>query len=144
MKFPIITTAIVALCAFTLSAEAQAPAAPAAAAPSSNLKVATVNVKELYTLFYKRFDTESVLQKQLAEIKKDIASREDRLRELQEEAKKISTRTTAAFPIPPARSCRPSSTPSRTSSAPVSRSSRTSCSAATWPSASCATVRCAS
>lgn len=88
MKFPIITTAIVALCAFTLTAEAQAPAAPAAA-PSSNLKVATVNVKELYTKFYKRFDTENVLQKQLAEIKKDIASREEKLRELQEEAKKI-------------------------------------------------------
>lgn len=88
MKFPIITTAIVALCAFTLTAEAQAPAAPAAA-PSSNLKVATVNVKELYTKFYKRFDTENVLQKQLADIKKDIASREEKLRELQEEAKKI-------------------------------------------------------
>lgn len=84
MKFATITTAILALGAMT------APMALAqGSTATTNLKVATVNVKELYTLYYKRFDTETVLQKQLADIKKDIANREDKLRELQEEAKKI-------------------------------------------------------
>lgn len=55
----------------------------------AELKVASVNVKELYAKFYKRFDTENVLQKKLAEIKADVKKREDKLRALQEESKKI-------------------------------------------------------
>lgn len=76
MKFPIISTALVTLCALTATAQAE-------------IKIASVNVQELYTKFYKRFDTETTLQKQLAEIKADIKTREDKLRGLQEELKKI-------------------------------------------------------
>ena len=64
------------LCALTATAQAE-------------IKIASVNVQELYTKFYKRFDTETTLQKQLAEIKADIKTREDKLRGLQEELKKI-------------------------------------------------------
>lgn len=76
MKFPIISTAIVTLCALAATAQAE-------------IKVSSVNVKELYAKFYKRFDTENVLQKQLADIKADVKTREDKLRALQEEDKKI-------------------------------------------------------
>ncbi|MGN0836620.1 MAG: OmpH family outer membrane protein [Akkermansia sp.] len=76
MKFPIITTALVSLAALAATAQAE-------------LKVASVNVRELYTMYYKRFDTENVLQKQLANIKADVKVREDKLRALQEDAKKI-------------------------------------------------------
>ena len=76
MKFPIISTALVTLCALTATAQA-------------DIKIASVNVQELYTKFYKRFDTETTLQKQLAEIKADIKTREDKLRALQEDLKKI-------------------------------------------------------
>jgi outer membrane protein len=76
MKFPIISTALVTLCALTATAQA-------------DIKIASVNVQELYTKFYKRFDTETSLQKQLSEIKADIKTREDKLRGLQDELKKI-------------------------------------------------------
>ena len=76
MKFPIISTALVTLCALTATAQAE-------------IKIASVNVQELYTKFYKRVDTEVSLQKQLNEIKADIKVREDKLRGLQEELKKI-------------------------------------------------------
>lgn len=76
MKSPILTTAIVTLCALAATAQAE-------------IKIASVNVQELYTKFYKRFDTETTLQKQLAEIKADIKTREDKLRGLQDELKKI-------------------------------------------------------
>jgi outer membrane protein len=76
MKFPIISTALVTLCALTATAQAE-------------IKIASVNVQELYTKFYKRFDTETSLQKQLAEIKADIKVREDKIRALQEDLKKI-------------------------------------------------------
>lgn len=76
MKFPIISTAILTLCALVSTAQAE-------------LKVASVNVTELYAKFYKRFDTENTLQKQLADIKADVKTREDKLRKLQEEDKKI-------------------------------------------------------
>ena len=76
MKFPIISTALVTLCALTATAQAE-------------IKIASVNVQELYTKFYKRFDTEVSLQEQLTEIKADIKVREDKLRALQEDLKKI-------------------------------------------------------
>jgi outer membrane protein len=76
MKFPIISTAVVTLAALTATAQAE-------------LKIVSVNVQELYTKFYKRFDTETSLQKQLAEIKADIKTREDKLRALQADLKKI-------------------------------------------------------
>ena len=76
MKFPIISTVVLTLCAFAATAQAE-------------LKVASVNITELYAKFYKRFDTENVLQKQLADIKADVKTREDKLRKLQEEDKKI-------------------------------------------------------
>ena len=60
MKLPIISTAIVTLAALTATAQAE-------------LKIVSVNVQELYTKFYKRFDTETTLQKHLAEIKADIS-----------------------------------------------------------------------
>ena len=49
----------------------------------------TVNVQELYTKFYKRFETENTLQKQLTEIKADVKVREDKLRALQKEIEQI-------------------------------------------------------
>lgn len=76
MKFPIISTAIVTLCALAGAAQAE-------------LKVASVSVKELYTMFYKRFETETTLQKHLEEIKAQVKEREDKLRLLQEDVKKI-------------------------------------------------------
>lgn len=76
MKFPIISTIVVTLCALAATAQAE-------------LKVASVNVTELYTLFYKRFDTETRLKEQEAAIKADIKEREDKLNALMEEDKKI-------------------------------------------------------
>lgn len=76
MKFPIISTAVLSLCAFAATAQA-------------DVKVATVSVKSLYTLFHKRFETENVLQQQVAKIKDEVKTREDKLRALQEEDKKI-------------------------------------------------------
>ena len=72
MKFPIISTALVALCALTATAQA-------------DIKIASVNVQELYTKFYKRFETETSLQKLLSEIKAELKGREDNLRKLQGE-----------------------------------------------------------
>ncbi len=76
MKFPIISTIAVTLCALAATAQAE-------------LKIASVNVTELYTLFYKRFETETRLKEQEAAIKADIKTREDKLVALQEEGKKI-------------------------------------------------------
>ena len=76
MKFPILSTALVTLCALTATAQAE-------------LKIASVNIQELYTKFYKRFVTETTLQKHLAEVKADIKTREDKLRALQAELKKM-------------------------------------------------------
>ena len=42
MKFPILSTALVTLCALTATAQAE-------------IKIASVNIQELYTKFYKRF-----------------------------------------------------------------------------------------
>lgn len=79
MKFPIISTIAVSLCALAATAQAE-------------LKVATVNVIDVYTKYYKRFDTEAELQKQLAEVKKQITQREDELRAMQEDLKKIQAK----------------------------------------------------
>ena len=76
MKFPILSTAIVTLCALTATAQAE-------------IKISSVNIQELYTKFYKRFETENTLQKQLTEIKADIKTREDKLRALQKEIEQI-------------------------------------------------------
>ena len=76
MKFPILSTAIVTLCALTATAQAE-------------IKIASVNIQELYTKFYKRFETENTLQKQLSEIKADVKVREDKLRGLQKEIEQI-------------------------------------------------------
>lgn len=77
MKFhTIISTIAVTLCAMVATAQAE-------------LKVASVNVTELYTMFYKRFDTEVRLKEEEAKIKAEIKTREDKLRALQEEDQKI-------------------------------------------------------
>ena len=77
MKFQtIITTIVVTLCAMVATAQAE-------------IKVASVNVTELYTMFYKRFDTEVRLKDEEAKIKAEIKQREDKLRALQEEDQKI-------------------------------------------------------
>jgi len=72
MKFPIISTIAVTLCALMATAQAE-------------LKVASVNVTELYTMFYKRFETEVRLKDEEAKIKEEIAQRESKLKALQEE-----------------------------------------------------------
>jgi 5-methylcytosine-specific restriction endonuclease McrA len=59
------------------------------ATAQAELKVATVNVTELYTPFHKRFDTEVRLKDEEAKIKAEIKVREDKLRALQEEDQKI-------------------------------------------------------
>ncbi len=79
MKFPIISTIAVAACALAATAQAE-------------LKVAAVNVTELYTMFHKRFNVETVLKDQEAKIKAEIATREEKLKALQEEDKKIKDR----------------------------------------------------
>ena len=76
MKFPILSTAVVTLCALTATAQAE-------------IKIASVNIQELYTKFYKRFETETNLQKQLTEIKADVKVREDKLRALQKDIEQI-------------------------------------------------------
>ena len=76
MKFPILSTAVVTLCALTATAQAE-------------IKISSVNIQELYTKFYKRFETENTLQKQLTEIKADVKVREDKLRALQKEIEQI-------------------------------------------------------
>lgn len=77
MKFKtIITTVAVTLSALIATAQAE-------------VKIASVNVTEVYTMFYKRFDTEVRLKAEEAKIKEEIKQREDKLRALQEEDKKI-------------------------------------------------------
>lgn len=76
MKFPILSTAVVTLCALTATAQAE-------------IKINSVNIQELYTKFYKRFETENTLQKQLTEIKADVKVREDKLRALQKDIEQI-------------------------------------------------------
>ncbi len=77
MKFTnIITTVAVAFCALIATAQAE-------------LKIASVNVTELYTLFYKRFNTEETLKQQQEQIRTEIQQREERLRALQEEDQQI-------------------------------------------------------
>lgn len=77
MKFKtIITTVAVTLSSLIATAQAE-------------VKIASVNVTEVYTMFYKRFDTEVRLKEKEAEIKAEIKQREDKLRALQEEDKKI-------------------------------------------------------
>ncbi len=77
MKFHnIITTVAVTLSALVATAQAE-------------IKVASVNVTELYTMFYKRFDTEVRLKEEEAKIKAEIKQREDKLRALQEQDQKI-------------------------------------------------------
>ena len=62
MKFhTIISTIAVTLCAMVATAQAE-------------LKVASVNVTELYTMFYKRFDTEVRLKDEEAKIKAAITA----------------------------------------------------------------------
>ncbi len=79
MKFPIISTIAVAACALAATAQAE-------------LKIASVNVTELYTMFHKRFNVETLLKEQEATIKSEIKTREDKLKALQEESKKIRDR----------------------------------------------------
>ena len=71
MKFKtIITTVAVTLSSLIATAQAE-------------VKIASVNVTEVYTMFYKRFDTEVRLKEKEAEIKAEIKQREDKLRALQ-------------------------------------------------------------
>ncbi len=79
MKFPIISTIVVTLCALLATAQAE-------------LKLASVNVKDLYTKFYKRFEVETRLQAAQAEFRKEIQQREEKLKALVEEDKKIKER----------------------------------------------------
>lgn len=77
MKFKtIITTVAVTLSALIATAQAE-------------VKIASVNVTEVYTMFHKRFETEVRLKEEEAKIKAEIKQREDKLRALQEEDKKI-------------------------------------------------------
>ncbi len=79
MKFPIISTIAVSLCALAASAQA-------------DIKIASVDVTELYKLFYKRFDVEVNLQAQKATIDQELKTRQEKLKALQEEDKKITAR----------------------------------------------------
>ncbi len=79
MKFPIISTIVATACAVAATAQAE-------------IKVASVNVSELYTLFHKRFSVETILKDHEASIKQEIKEREDKLKAMQDEIKKIKER----------------------------------------------------
>lgn len=77
MKFKtIITTVAVTLSALIATAQAE-------------VKIASVNVTEVYTMFYKRFDTEVRLKAEEAKIQEEIKQRKDKLSAMEEEDKKI-------------------------------------------------------
>ncbi len=79
MKFPIIPTIVATACALAATAQA-------------DLKIASVNVTDLYTMFHKRFSVETLLKEHEATIKEEIKTREDKLKAMQEEIKKIKER----------------------------------------------------
>ncbi len=79
MKFPIISTIVLAACAFAATAQAE-------------LKIASVNVTDLYTKFHKRFTAENELKDHEAKIRAELKVREDKLKTLREEDKKITGR----------------------------------------------------
>lgn len=76
MKFPIISTIAVTLCALVATAQAE-------------IKVATVNMTELFTLFHKRFDTEDRLKAEQTKIKTELENRTKKLKELVEKDKAV-------------------------------------------------------
>ncbi len=76
MKFPIISTIAVTLAAMVGTAEA-------------DLKVASVDVNELYTKYYKRFDTEVRLRESMEEIKAEAQKRQEVVQKLREEAEQL-------------------------------------------------------
>ncbi len=76
MKFPLITTASLALCAFAATAQAE-------------MKVASVNMQELYKSYHKRFDAEKRLGEQKAAVEKEIAQRAEKIKAMAEELNKI-------------------------------------------------------
>ena len=76
MKFPIISTFAVAATALVSTVQAE-------------IKVASVDVNELYTKFYKRFDTEVRLKEYMAEIKTEVEKQQAELLKLREEAEAL-------------------------------------------------------
>ena len=60
-----------------------------AATAQAELKVASVNMTELNIMFYKRVEVEASLKKQEAAIQEEINTRQNKLRDLVEEAKKV-------------------------------------------------------
>jgi outer membrane protein len=76
MKFPIISTFAVAATALVSTVQAE-------------LKVASVDVNELYTKFYKRFDTEVRLKEYMAEIKTEVEKQQAELVKLRDEAEAL-------------------------------------------------------
>lgn len=76
MKFPIISTFAVVATALVSTVQAE-------------LKVASVDVNELYTKFYKRFDTEVRLKEYMAEIKAEVEKQQAELMKLREEAEAL-------------------------------------------------------
>lgn len=76
MKFPIITGILVAASALVSTVQAE-------------LKIASVDVNELYTKFYKRFDTEVRLKEYMNEIKTEVEKQQAELQKLREEAEAL-------------------------------------------------------
>jgi len=82
MKFPIIATIVVSTCAFASIAQAE-------------LKIASVNMQDLYKSYYKRFDVEKRLGEQKISIETDIRIRSEKIQVL---AKELNTLRQKADP----------------------------------------------
>lgn len=79
MKASIISTVALAACTFVGSAQA-------------DVKVAAVNIREAYSTYYKRFNVEEEHQKILANIRKEVQQRQEKLVALQEEVKALASK----------------------------------------------------
>ncbi len=84
MKFPIISTVAVTACALTSIAQAE-------------IKVAAVNVQELYRSYYKRVDAEKMLKEHEAKIMKEITERAEKLKALAEELQRLKQKADPAL-----------------------------------------------
>lgn len=79
MKFPIISTVVVSLCALVSTVRAE-------------LKVASINQGEVISSFHKTFAMRDRLQKQLTTIQEEIKVRQEKLAALKKEDEKICQR----------------------------------------------------
>ncbi len=85
MKFPIISTIVVAACALVSTVQAE-------------LKIASINQNEVINSFHKTFDMQDRLKKQLNAIQTDIKTRQEKLQALQKEDEAIRAKFDPSLP----------------------------------------------